>query len=164
MAQLDPAVHAFLAAMKVPCVISTLRTDGHPITSATWYGFLEGDLVVATPAERNKARNIARDPRISFLVDTKEMPYRGVAIEGIAEICEDPGGAIISAIVHRYLEPAAAGAMLSRLGNGGRIIIRIRPQRVRPWAIDPATPPAGATGATGATGAAEQTDKGSEVR
>jgi PPOX class probable F420-dependent enzyme len=137
MELLSAEVRAFLEAMKVPCVISTLRPDGHPITSATWYGFVDGDLVVATPAQRNKARNIRRDPRISFIVDTKDLPYQGVAIEGIAEICPDPEGAIISTIVRRYLEPTAAAAMLGRLGEGGRVIIRIRPQRVRPWAIEP---------------------------
>ena len=30
-----------------------------------------------------------QDARISFIVDTKDMPYRGVAIEGVAEIVEE---------------------------------------------------------------------------
>ena len=100
---ITPDVRAFLDSMRVPCVISTLRADGHPITSATWYGFVADDVVVSTPAQRNKARNVRRDSRISFIVDTKAMPYRGVAIEGIAEIVTDTDGAIIDSIVGRYL-------------------------------------------------------------
>src|SRR5262245_57567163 len=129
-------VRSFLESMKVPCVISTLRPDGHPITSATWYGFIGDDVVVSTPALRNKARNVRHDGRISFIVDTKERPYRGVAIEGVAELIDDSDGAILDSIVRRYLGPDAAPAVQARLASGGeRVILRIHAQRVRPWAI-----------------------------
>ncbi len=133
-----PEVRRFLESMRVPCVLSTLRPDGHPITSSTWYGFSpEGDVIIATPAARNKARNVQRDARISFLVDTREAPYRGVAIEGTGEILEDPQGAMLAAIVVRYLGPEATAARLAELRERGeRVIIRLQPQRVRPWAID----------------------------
>ena len=134
---ISPEVRSFLESIRVPCVISTLRPDGHPITSATWYGFIDDDIVVSTPSARNKARNVRQDSRISFIVDTKQMPYRGVAIEGIAEIVADTDGAIIGSIIHRYLGPDAAAQMRARLdGVGERIILRIRAQRVRPWAIE----------------------------
>ena len=136
---ISPEVRSFLEAMRVPCVISTLRPDGHPITSATWYGFIDDDIVVSTPALRNKARNVRQDSRISFIVDTKEMPYRGVAIEGIAEIVADADGAIIGAIISRYIGAEAAQQMQARLdGVGERVILRIHAQRVRPWAIEQA--------------------------
>jgi PPOX class probable F420-dependent enzyme len=135
---IGPEVRRFLEGMRVPCVISTLRPDGHPITSATWYGFVDDDIVVSTPALRNKARNVRQDSRISFIVDTKDMPYRGVAIEGTAEIVEDADGAIIDTIIRRYLGPDAVTQMRARLdGVGERVILRIRAQRVRPWAIEP---------------------------
>ena len=136
---ITPEVRTFLETMRVPCVISTLRPDGHPITSATWYGFIDDDIVVSTPALRNKARNVRQDSRISFIVDTKEMPYRGVAIEGIAEIVADTDGAIIGSIISRYIGVEAAQQMQARLGGvGERVILRIRAQRVRPWAIEQA--------------------------
>src|SRR5262245_42805529 len=132
-------VRSFLESMKVPCVISTLRHDGHPITSATWYGFVGDDVVVSTPASRNKARNVRKDARISFIVHTKERPYRGVAIEGVAEFVDDADGAIFDSIVRRYLGPAAVAAVRARLADDGeRVILRIRAQRVRPWAIETA--------------------------
>lgn len=124
--------------MRVPCILSTLRADGHPITSATWYGFVDDHVVVATPAERNKARNVRRDPRVSFIVDTKVMPYRGVAIEAIAELVPDPDHAILTAIVGRYLDPEATRQTLARLREQGeRVIVRLRPLRVRTWALEP---------------------------
>ncbi len=134
---ITPEIRRFLESMRVPCVLSTLRRDGHPITSATWYGFsAEGDVIIATPAARNKARNVRRDPRISFLVDTREMPYRGVAIEGLGEVLPDPQGRMLAGIVRRYLGAEAAVERLDELRQRDeRVIIRLVPQRVRPWAI-----------------------------
>ena len=131
-------VRRFLESMRVPCVLSTLRRDGHPITSSTWYGFSPaGDVIIATPADRNKAKNVRRDGRVSVLVDTRERPYRGVAIEGVGEVLEDPGGALLGAIVARYLGAEEAAAMLGRLdAQEARVIIRVVPQRVRPWGME----------------------------
>lgn len=135
---IPPPVRDFLHSMQVPCVLSTLRRDGHPITSSTWYGFSpEGDLIIATPAARNKARNVGRDPRISILVDTRERPYSGVAIEGFGEILPDPQSLLLQAIVERYLGSEQAAQMRARLDTQEeRVIIRLRPQRVRQWGIE----------------------------
>ena len=134
---ISPEIRAFLEGMRVPCVISTLRPDGAPITSATWFGFLGDDVVVSTPAQRNKARNVRKDPRISFIVDTKNFPVQGVAIEGMADVMDDTDDAILRSIVTRYLGADAAAGMMERLAEarGERVILRIRAQRVRPWAI-----------------------------
>ncbi len=134
---ITPEIRAFLEQMRVPCVISTLRPDGAPITSATWFGFLGDDVVVSTPAQRNKARNVRNDPRVSFIVDTKSNPVQGVAIEGVVEVLDDNNDAILGSIVARYLGADAAAEMMRRLSvaRGERVILRIRAQRVRPWAI-----------------------------
>lgn len=129
-------VRAFLEEMKVPAVLSTLGRKGEPITSAVWYGFHEGDIVVSTPAARPKARNVRTDGRVSLIVDTKERPYRGVAIEGEAEVLEDHDHAILRAIAERYLGPVMPDWMRQRTEGQPRVAIRIRPTRVRPWGFD----------------------------
>ena len=135
--KITPEIRTFLDRMIVPCVISTLRADGAPITSATWFGFLDEDVIVATPTDRTKARNVRADPRISFIVDTKTMPFRGVAIEGTAELIEDTAGDLLMSIARRYLGDDGALAARTRLAaRGERVIVRIRPERVRPWAIE----------------------------
>ena len=132
----DELLH-FLESMRVPGVLSTLRPDGSPITSAVWFGLLDGDVIISTPAGRPKARNAASDPRVSFLVDTKERPYRGVAIEGLADLIPDPDGVLLLSIGARYLGEEASGWRASRLGAAERVVIRIRPLRIRPWNMAP---------------------------
>ncbi len=133
---LTPEVRAFLESMRTPCVISTLRGDGSPITSATLFALAGDDIVVSTPRERTKARNVGRDPRVSFIVDARERPYRGVAIEGRAQIEEDAGGALLQLIVERYALPRDGAALRQRMrSRGERVILRIVPERIRPWGI-----------------------------
>jgi PPOX class probable F420-dependent enzyme len=135
---ISPEVRAFLESMKVPGVLSTLGKNGAPITSAVWFGFLEGDILVSTPATRPKARNARADPRVSFIVDSKERPYRGVAIEGEAEVLEDPDRSLVRAIAERYLGPDLPRETAERLAIP-RVALRIRPRRVRPWNIPAVT-------------------------
>lgn len=131
--ELTPEVLSFLDHAKWPGVLSTLGPAGAPITSAVWFGVLDGDVIISTPADRPKARNVRRDPRVSFIVDTKERPYRGVAIEGEAEVLDDPGKAHMRAIANRYLGPVLPPEMEERIATRERVVLRIRPRRVRPW-------------------------------
>ena len=132
-AEIPEPVLAFLQEMKVPGVLSTLGRNGEPITSAVWYGFHNGEIVVSTPASRPKARNVRNDARVSFIVDTKERPYRGVAIEGDAEVIDDRDHAVLRGIAERYLGPVMPDWMKQRTEGQARVTIRIRPARVRPW-------------------------------
>ena len=132
-AEIPRDVLAFLQEMKVPAVLSTLGRHGEPITSAVWYGVHAGDIVVSTPATRPKARNVRNDSRVSFIVDTKDRPYRGVAIEGDAEVIEDADHAVLRGIAERYLGPVMPDWMKQRTEGQARVAIRIRPVRVRPW-------------------------------
>ena len=95
-------------------------------------------LLLHTPAGRPKAKNARADARVSFIVDTKTMPYRGVAIEGTAEVVADPEKALMASIARRYLGPELPAWMAQRMAATERVVLRITPARVRPWNI--ATP------------------------
>ena len=130
---MTPEIREFLAEAKWPGVLSTLSPQGAPITSAVWFA-LDGDAVlISTPAARPKARNARLDARVSFIVDTKERPYKGVAIEGVAEVIEDPERRSMRTIAERYLGPDLPQAMEERIAATDRVMLRITPRRVRPW-------------------------------
>jgi PPOX class probable F420-dependent enzyme len=135
---ITPEVRAFLESLDVPGVLATLGPDGEPVTSAVWYGFLGDDIIISTPATRPKARNVRADARVSFVVDTKDRPYRGVAIEGEAELLEDPTKELMAGIARRYLGPDLPDWMHARMASSDRVVLRIHPRRVRPWNLEPA--------------------------
>jgi PPOX class probable F420-dependent enzyme len=134
--ELPTVVVAFLDEMKVPGVLSTLAPGVGPVTSAVWFAVLDGEVVISTPAARPKARNARADSRVSFIVDTKERPYRGVAIEGDAVVSDDVGQQMMRAIARRYLGDPLPEAMEDRIASGARVALRITARRVRPWNLE----------------------------
>ncbi|MBK7328696.1 MAG: PPOX class F420-dependent oxidoreductase [Dehalococcoidia bacterium] len=131
--ELTPEVRAFLEEAKWPGVLSTLGPNGAPITSAVWFALVGDDIVISTPASRPKARNARLDARVSFIVDTKERPYKGVAIEGKAAVIDDPARQSMRTIAERYLGPALPPAMEERIAATERVMLKITPSRIRPW-------------------------------
>ena len=131
--ELTPEIREFLEEAKWPGVLSTLGPNGAPITSAVWFALVGDDIVISTPASRPKARNARLDARVSFIVDTKERPYMGVAIEGTAAVIDDPARQSMRTIAERYLGPALPPAMEERIAAPERVMLRITPSRVRPW-------------------------------
>jgi PPOX class probable F420-dependent enzyme len=106
--------------------VATLDSDGGPHTSVVWVA-RDGDAVVfSTLANRRKARNLARDPRISLTVYVPENPYESVDIRGTAELIEDPDKALPRTLARKYLgqdwadEPA----------DLRRLIVRVTPERI----------------------------------
>lgn len=133
--EMTPEVREFLLNAKWPGVLSTLSPSGAPITSAVWFGLVGDDIIISTPAGRPKARNARLDPRVSFVVDTKERPYRGVAIEGVATVIEDPDRSMMRSIAERYLGPELPQDVEQRIAGQDRALIRIKATRIRPWNI-----------------------------
>lgn len=78
-------VTAFLAERHT-ATLCTLNWDGSIHAVGMWYGFLDGQLAVQTKAKSQKARNLARDPRMTLLVEEGERydELRGVELVGKA--------------------------------------------------------------------------------
>ncbi|MGE0597905.1 MAG: TIGR03618 family F420-dependent PPOX class oxidoreductase [Dehalococcoidia bacterium] len=131
--EFTPELRQFLNEARWPGVLSTLSPSGAPITSAVWFAMIDDDIVISTPATRPKAHNARLDARVSFIVDTKERPYRGVAIEGTAVVIEDPEKRSMRTIAERYLGPELPPAMEERIASTDRVMLRISAERIRPW-------------------------------
>ena len=127
---LDDQVRALVDA-KSFATVATLDPDGGPHTSVVWVG-RDGDAVVfSTLAHRRKARNLARDPRISLTLFVPDNPYASVDIRGTAELIEDDENALPHALSHKYLgeDPRAEPAELRRL------IVRVTPERITRFSV-----------------------------
>jgi PPOX class probable F420-dependent enzyme len=110
--------------------VATLNRDGGPQTSVVWIA-RDGDAVLfSTAAGRQKARNLARDPRVSVTVFDVANPYRSVDIRGTAELTEDPEKSLPRTLSHKYLgeDPPAEPADLLRL------IVRVTPRKITGFA------------------------------
>jgi PPOX class probable F420-dependent enzyme len=83
--------------------VATLNPDGGPHSSVVWF-IRDGDAILfSTISTRKKARNLARDRRISVTVFELENPYNSVEIRGTAELLDDLEKALPMTLSHRYL-------------------------------------------------------------
>ena len=57
-----------------------------------WYGVVDGEIWLETKEKSQKAVNLKRDPRVSFMIEDGDTydTLRGVSFEGVAEIVDDP--------------------------------------------------------------------------
>ena len=106
--------------------MATINPDGGPQTSVVWI-LREGDAVLfSTQATRRKARNLARDPRVSLTVFESGNPYHSVEIRGTAELAEDPEKSLPGPLSHKYLGEDSP----SEPAGVTRLIVKVIPERI----------------------------------
>ncbi|RZS41329.1 PPOX class probable F420-dependent enzyme [Herbihabitans rhizosphaerae] len=111
--------------------IATLNEDGSPHTSVIWVTSDGDDVLFTTRADRRKARNVARDPRVSISLFDTANPYRTSDIRGIAELVEDPGNTLGNRLSHEYVGEDAPPEPPEVV----RYIVRVRPHKVIDFAV-----------------------------
>ena len=72
-------------------VLTTLRTDGSPVSLPVWFVVLDRTICVRTPSRTKKVKRLQRDPRAGFLVEAGERwaELEAVHLNGIVEIVDD---------------------------------------------------------------------------
>ena len=87
-----------------PSVMTTLRADGQPVSTATWYLWEDDGRVLLNLDEgRKRLEYIRNDPRVTLTVLADGDWYTHVSLVGrITEIKEDAGLADIDRIAEHY--------------------------------------------------------------
>ncbi len=93
-APLPPELERFLTKPR-PAVVSTLRPDGSPVTTVTWYEWLAGRVLLTMDADGRRIRNIRRDPRVALTVlgpgSSRARPKAGGSITVSERSASDSG-------------------------------------------------------------------------
>jgi PPOX class probable F420-dependent enzyme len=149
----DAEIADFVATSRAG-TLATIGGDGQPHLTAMWYGVVDGEIWFETKAKSQKAVNLRRDPRITFLLEDG-LTYdtlRGVSFEGTAEIVEDPEAVfrVGVSVWERYTGPYTEEQRPAvEMMMNGRIAVRLVAKRVRSWDHRklglPAMPLAGST-------------------
>ncbi|GAA2430245.1 PPOX class F420-dependent oxidoreductase [Streptomyces sp. NPDC051041] len=86
-----------------PCVMATLRADGTPVSTPTWYEWADGRVLINFDEGRVRLKHLRRDPRVTLTVLDKDDWYTHVTLIGRAvEIYDDEDLADIDRISRRY--------------------------------------------------------------
>jgi PPOX class probable F420-dependent enzyme len=134
--------------------LATVGPDGQPHLTAMWYAVLDGEIWLETKAKSQKAVNLKRNPKMSFLIEDGQTydTLRGAAFEGVAEIVDDPAAVhrVGVSLFERYTGPyTEAAEPVIEQTMSKRICVRLVAHRVRTWDHHklglPHSPPAGST-------------------
>jgi PPOX class probable F420-dependent enzyme len=133
----DAEIADFVATSRTG-TLATIGPDGQPHLTAMWYGVVDGEIWLETKAKSQKAVNLKRDPRVSFLLEGGDTydTLRGVSFEGVAEIVDDPDAIfrVGVSVWERYTGPytdemkPAVDQMMHK-----RVAVRIVSRRTRSW-------------------------------
>ncbi len=85
-----------------------------------------------TGASTVKGKSLARDPRLSMVVDLEQPPYAFVILEGTATLSDDLEAMLpwSIAIAERYVAAADAEAFGRRNAVAGELLVRFTPTKI----------------------------------
>ena len=87
-----------------PCFVATTMPDGSPQLTQTWVTTDGEHVVINTPAGTQKARNVARDPRVAVNIVDPDDTRRFYAVRGrVIATTSDGAAESIDEISHKYL-------------------------------------------------------------
>lgn len=121
-------------------ILTTLRSDGTPVSLPMWFVAIDERIYVVTPERTKKVARVQRNPRVSFLVESGQRWAELVAVHltGTARIVDDPHlrAGVRAAMDHKYegfrTEPSPEDA--ARLGGSNFAVIEITPDdRILTW-------------------------------
>ena len=86
-----------------PAVITTLRPDGQPVATATWYLWDDGRTLVNMDEGRKRLEHLRHDPRVALDVLDESDWHTHLGITGhVDQVGEDTGLSDIDRLARHY--------------------------------------------------------------
>lgn len=116
--------------------LTTVGPEGRPYTVPVWFLWKDETVLIFSQPNKQKVRNLPKNPRVTLALDGTNGGGDVVIIEGTAELVNDPAISVeMPAYVEKYgkhiqdegwATPAAMAADFSQA-------IRITPKKIRKW-------------------------------
>ncbi len=133
-----PASHRDLLKRPVHGVLTTMMPDGQPQSSLVWCDYDGECACVNTTLQRQKGRNMLRNPKVSLLIVDPENTGRYLEIRGEAELVEQGALEHLDAITRKYTDhPKYYGYVFpcEQQARETRVICRIQAKKITMDAI-----------------------------
>ncbi len=141
MSKTIPATHRDLLTGRVHGILSTLLPDGQPHSTVVWVDCDDEHVLINTTLQRQKGRNMQRNPRVSLLVVDPKNASRWIEIRGrVVEMTADGAEAHADTLTRRYSDGRQQHFYgdiypVEVRGKETRVIVRIEPIHIATDAI-----------------------------
>jgi PPOX class probable F420-dependent enzyme len=126
-----------LLAKRLIANLATLNPDGSVHLGGMWFLWEDGALLLPTSGRTRKARNLARDPRATVMIDDSRggLDLRGVTLVCRGEVVGGEGARDVNRRIHlKYLtEQGRALAEVDSYLSTDDVTLRLEPVRVSAW-------------------------------
>ncbi|MCM2412630.1 MULTISPECIES: PPOX class F420-dependent oxidoreductase [unclassified Streptomyces] len=110
--------------------VATIQPDGSPQVSPVWVKRDGEDVLISTTTGRRKEQNIARDPRVSVVLQPFAAPYTYAEIRGTATLTTEGGQELIDELSLKYTGKKYAEFNPASGEDDERVVVRITPRKV----------------------------------
>ncbi|MEU8523675.1 PPOX class F420-dependent oxidoreductase [Streptomyces sp. NBC_01216] len=115
---------------RVFAVVSTVQPDGSPQQSVVWVTRDGDDLLFSTTQDRRKALNMARDPRVTVLVNPADNPYTYAELRGEVTLTTDGGQELIDELSRKYTGKDYGQFNPDADKDSTRVVVRLSPRKI----------------------------------
>ncbi len=118
-----------LLRQRLVCFVATIMPDGSPQMTQTWVDTDGTYILINTVEGHQKARNVARDPRVALNIVDPAHWQRAIVIRGrVVEITREGAEQHFKQLVQRYM-----GQEEYPYGRPGqvRLLLKIAPEKIR---------------------------------
>ena len=115
--------------------ITTVRSDGQPQTVPVWFLWDDGGFLIYSQPNRQKLKNIARNPHVGLNLNSNAQGGDVVRLEGTATIDEDaPPSSEVPPYVEKYRDAIARiGYDPEGFARAYSVAVRVTPERWQVW-------------------------------
>lgn len=117
-----------LATAATFATVVTLMPGSQPQAQIRWVDVDDEHILINTEPQRQAARNVARDPRVTVLLRSEEDPYDWSEVRG--RVVATVGGEEALAHIHALSRKYTGSDYQNPIGPEGRVILRVEPTRV----------------------------------
>lgn len=110
--------------------VATIQPDGSPQVSPVWVKRDGDDVLISTTTGRRKEKNLARDPRVTVVVQPSDDPYTYAEIRGTATVTTDGSQELIDELSRKYTGKKHADFNPASGEDDPRVVVRITPRKV----------------------------------
>ena len=122
---------AFLTEVPRVCVLSIDAPDRAPVSSPIWFSVENDAILFAVDSTSRKGQLLRGSGRTTFCVQSEELPYKYVTIEGPVEHLGTAPQEFRRAEAHRYLGPELGDLYIAGTADEVSELWSLQPQR---WA------------------------------